>query len=285
MPVRFLITIRLVNNILKKGYIMVGLFAKMLESPVGIQIAGKAAKIIGIGGAVTGWGIYHAVTGKGVLDVAGGHILGEEFEKKGLGGGLKKAVLGEDGVDKGLVEGVVDTSLGEGAYQKMGDTAGQVVDSVGNGVRAARDAAGNLISEAAGAMQGGGQQQQPMYVDPNTGYYPQQTMMNGGASQFTGMFNSIPQMIGNATGSHVTMTNLAGLLASMYMMMGPFGWMGKIASLLTGNMALKSMRQQPAYAMPQQGYNPMMQQQPYYPAAQPMTQQQQDNAVVRTRHM
>ena len=130
-----------------------------------------------------------------------------------------------------------------------------------------------------------GNGQQPQYVDPNTGYYPQQTMMNGGISQFTAPFNSIPQMLGNMTGSNVTMTNLAGLIASAYMMMGPFGWLGKIASLLTGNMALKSMRQQPQVAyVPQQGYYP--QQQPYQPAMMPPTQQQDDdNAVFRSRRM
>ena len=87
------------------------------------------------------------------------------------------------------------------------------------------------------------------------------------------------------TGSNVTMTNLAGLIASAYMMMGPFGWLGKIASLLTGNMALKSMRQQPQMAyVPQQGYYP--QQQPYQPAVMPPAQQQDDdNAVFRSRRM
>ena len=61
---------------------------------------------------------------------------------------------------------------------------------------------------------------------------------------------------------------------------------GKIASLLTGNMALKSMRQQPAYAMPQQGYYPQIQQQPYYPAVQENPQQQEDNnPVYRSRHL
>ena len=109
-------------------------------------------------------------------------------------------------------------------------------------------------------------------------------MMNGGISQFTAPFNSIPQMLGNMTGSNVTMTNLAGLIASAYMMMGPFGWLGKIASLLTGNMALKSMRQQPQMAyVPQQGYYP---QQQYQPAMMPPTQQQDDdNAVFRSRRM
>ena len=266
----------------------VGLFAKLLANPEGLKVAGKVAKYTGIGVGVGGFGIYHMVTGKGLVDVAGKTILGEEFEKEGLAGVVKKKATGTAGADKGLVEGVTDAAMGKGTYQKIGDTADQVVDSVGNGVRAARDAAGNLISGAAGAVQGMAVdgQQEPMYADPNTGYIPQQTMMNGGASQFTGMFNSVPQMIGNMTGSNVTMTNLAGLIASAYMMMGPFGWMGKIASLLTGNMALKSMRQQPAYATPQQGYYPQIQQQPYYPAVQANPQQQEDNnPVYRSRHL
>lgn len=273
----------------------VGLFAKLakeaapiLENQSALKAAGKVAKYGGITLGVGGFGIYHMITGKGLVDVAGNTILGEEYEKEGLAGVVKKKATGTAGADKGLVEGVTDAAMGEGTYQKIGDTADQVVDSVGNGVRAARDAAGNLISSAAGAVQGmaGGGQQQPTYADPNTGYVPQQTMMNGGVSQFTGMFNSVLQMIGNMTGSNVTMTNLAGLIASAYMMMGPFGWMGKIASLLTGNMALKSMRQQPAYAIPQQGYYPQIQQQPYYPAVQENPQQQEDNnPVYRSRHL
>ena len=133
-------------------------------------------------------------------------------------------------------------------------------------------------------MMGNGQQ--PQYVDPNTGYYPQQTMMNGGVNQFTAPFNSIPQMLGNMTGRNVTMTNLASLVASAYMMMGPFGWLGKIVSLLMGNMALKSMRQQPQMVYsPQQGYYP--QQQQYQPAMMPPQtapqEEQEDNAVFRRK--
>lgn len=96
------------------------------------------------------------ITGKGLVDVAGNTILGEEYEKEGLAGVVKKKATGAAGADKGLVEGVTDAAMGEGTYQKIGDTADQVVDSVGNGVRAARDAAGNLISGAAGSCSGYG---------------------------------------------------------------------------------------------------------------------------------
>lgn len=264
---------------------MLGVFAKILTDPAVAQVAGKGIKYAVVGTGVAGFGLYHAITGKGLVDVAGNVALGETFEQQGLAGVLKKGTTGAEGADKGLAEGVVDTAMGQGTYQKMGDTAGAVVDTAGNAVRGLRDAAGNLISGGVGMMKGavqqGGQQQVPQQYVGADGYYPQQTMANGGAGQFTGMFNTIPQMVSNMTGSNVTLTNLAGLIASAYMMMGPFGWMGKIASLLTGNMALKSMRQQPVYVPQQQQQNQIKS--VYAPLQQ--EQVQNDNAVYRTRRM
>lgn len=263
----------------------IGLFAKLMASPEGMKVAGKAAKYAGIGLGVGGFGIYHMVTGKGLVDVAGNTVLGEEYEKEGLAGVIKKKTTGQAGQDKGLVEGVVDTGMGEGTYQKIGNSAEQVVDTVGDSVRAARDTAGNLISGTVGVVRNAmdGSQQQPMYVDPNTGYMPQQTMMNGGASQFTNPFSSISQMVGGLTGmGNTNSMNLAALLASGFLMFGNFGWMGKVISLLTGNMALKSMRQQPAYVS-QQNYQ-QQQSYPFQVAVNPQPQENND-VIPRSRHI
>ena len=94
----------------------VGLFAKLLANPEGLKVAGKVAKYTGIGVGVGGFGIYHMVTGKGLVDVAGKTILGEEFEKEGLAGVVKKKATGTAGADKGLVEGVTDAAMGKGTY-------------------------------------------------------------------------------------------------------------------------------------------------------------------------
>ncbi len=238
----------------------------------------KTGKVLAWGGAA-----YAAtsVTGKGLITIGTGvgkNILLDKEER-------------EKGAIKGLYRQLADTSLGEGTADVIDQKAGELAQGAVNGAMQVKDAAAGALGAGVDMVQGGvqrltGNGQQPQYADPNTGYYPQQTMMNGGIGQFTGMFNSVPQMIGNMTGGHVTLSNLAALIASGYMMMGPFGWFGKIASLLMGNMALKSMRQQPAYMMPQQGYYPQMQQQPYYPAAQPAPQQQEENnPVYRSRHI
>ena len=253
-----------------------GIF-KLAGKGLSYVLGSKTGKVLALGGAAYA---TTAVTGKGLITIGTGaakNILLDKEER-------------EKGAIKGLYRQLADSSLGEGTADVIDQKAGELAQGAVDGAKQVKDAAAGALGAGVDMVQGGvqrltGNGQQPQYVDPNTGYFPQQTMMNGGISQFTAPFNSIPQMLGNMTGSNVTMTNLAGLIASAYMMMGPFGWLGKIASLLTGNMALKSMRQQPQMAyVPQQGYYP--QQQPYQPAVMPPAQQQDDdNAVFRSRRM
>ena len=215
-------------------------------------IGTKTGKVIGI---AAGARALTEVSGQGLIS------LTSETAENML---LDKEERGK-GVVKGLYRQITDSALGQGTADDINEKATDLAQGAVDGIKSVK---------------------QMMYADPYTGYMPQQTMMNGGIGQFTGMFNSVPQMIGNMTGNHVTMSNLLSLIASGYMIMGPFGWLGKIGGLLTGNMALKSMRQQPVYMMPQQGYYPQMQQQPYYPAAQPAPQQQEENnPVYRSRHI
>ena len=236
-------------------------------------------------GKVIGWaGVGYAATalsGKGLIS-AGSNVADKIL--------LDKEERGKGSI-KGLFRQLADSSMGEGTADAIDKKAGEIAQGAVDGAKKVKDAAASVVGAGVDMVQDGVQHmaaggQQPQYVDPNTGYYPQQTMMNGGVNQFTSPFNSIPQMLGNMTGRNVTMTNLAGLIASAYMMMGPFGWLGKIASLLTGNMALKSMRQQSQMIYPpQQGYYP--QQQQYQPAMMPPQQQvqeaQEDNAVFRRK--
>ena len=236
-------------------------------------------------GKVIGWaGLGYtatALSGKGLISVGSGVADKILLDKEERG----------KGSIKGLYRQLADSSLGEGTADAIDKKAGEIAQGAVDGAKQVKDAAAGALGAGVDMVQGGvqkltGNGQQPQYVDPNTGYYPQQTMMNGGISQFTAPFNSIPQMLGNMTGRNVTMTNLASLVASAYMMMGPFGWLGKIVSLLMGNMALKSMRQQPQMVYsPQQGYYP--QQQQYQPAMMPPQQQvqeaQEDNAVFRRK--
>lgn len=203
-----------------------------------------------------------AVSGKGLVsltgDVAEMALLDEEKRGKGFA--------------KGATEQGLDTVLGDG-------TADSVKNAVTEGVTAMKDAA---VAMKEAAKSGKESVQQMLHVQGNTqyavnpyvgadGYYPQQTMYNGGVGAFTNLFQSIPQMVGNATGANVTAMNLAGLIGAATLMFGRFGWMGKALSLLFGNMALKSMQQgRGVYPAVGQGYGgqyygqPMQQQ--YYPS-------------------
>ena len=236
-------------------------------------------------GKVIGWtGVGYtatALSGKGLISVGSGVADKILLDREERGKGSVK----------GLFRQLADSSMGEGTADAIDQKASEIAQGAVDGAKKVKEAAAGVVGAGVDMVQDGVQHmaaggQQPQYVDPNTGYYPQQTMMNGGVNQFTAPFNSIPQMLGNMTGRNVTMTNLASLVASAYMMMGPFGWLGKIVSLLMGNMALKSMRQQPQMVYsPQQGYYP--QQQQYQPAMMPPQtapqEEQEDNAVYRRK--
>ncbi len=261
---------------------------------MGLGIYSKLARVVGDSGKVvqflgSNWkglgvtylGLNYLIKDKSLIEQGGDFVLGKgtskTFKEEGLGGVLNRQVFGDKHAEKSLAENTVDTVAGQGIYQ-----------TIGEGIKDTRDAAGNLISGAVDSLRPGNAPAAQQYADPQTGYLPQHNMLNGGASQFTNPLNSITSTVGNMTGlPNTNPMNLAALVASGFLMFGNFGWMGKLISLITGNMALKSMsRQQQVAINPQQAYQQQMQmQQGYFPSVQQQRQQDNDNTVLRSRHL
>ena len=234
--------------------------AGTLLDPVVLQIAGKGLKYAAKGlvvvplGVYTGWKVFGK--GEGIDQVAVGVALGEEAKEHYKEGGaaalIKDKLAGEDAVDQSVGQVVVDGLAGEGKYQKVENTVGNVVDgagevvtAVGQGVQSAYHGAGEVVSNM---MQGQDGQQVPMNDQQIYQAYQQQALsqqqpLGGGLLNMLNPFNSFSSLLGNIIGGGKGIS-LAAMIPAAFLMFGNFGWMGKIASLFLGSLALKNMRQQ-----------------------------------------
>ena len=213
-----------------------------------MNVGGKVARFAGhspkkflglTAGSVVGWKYF--VNDESLLEQATEVALGDDASKglkeKGVTGGLKGLAFGAEGADKSIGENVVDGMIGEGTYDHISHAAGNAVDAVGNGVHAAGEGVQN-------AFQGAGQMVQ--------GYQQQAVVPQQGGGLFSALnpFDSISQ-VANSFWSGGSGMSLAALIPAAFLMFGNFGWMGKIASLFLGSLAMKNMRMQQA-VMPQQ---------------------------------
>ena len=93
--------------------------------------------------------------------------------------------------------------------------------------------------------------------------------MQGGQVQQGGitgtMMNGMNQISHELTGGNVSKMNLASLALSSYMMFGPFGWLGKMASLMLGGMTMRNINHRQAEGQP-------LQQMPRYATAPTMSE-------------
>jgi hypothetical protein len=153
----------------------------------------------------------------------------------------------------------VDGVVGEGTYDHITHAAGNAVDTVENGIHAAGQGLQN-------AYQGAGQMVQ--------GYQQQAIMPQQGGGLFSALnpFNSIGQLA-NSFWNGGSGMSLAALIPAAFLMFGNFGWMGKIASLFLGSLAMKNMRMQQAM-IPQQQI-PYSQGYQVQPVEQPVQQHYQ----------
>ena len=223
----------------------------------GIKLVGKAAVVVPLS-VYAGWKVFGK--GEGLDEVAVGVALGEQAKENYKAGGavdaLKGKVAGQDAVDQSVGQVVVDGVAGEGTYQKAGTTVGNVVDGAGNvitavgqGVQNAYHGAGEIVTNL---MQGQGGQQQPMTDQQIYQAYQQQALaqqqpQGGGLLNMLNPFQSISNLLGSVTNGGTGMS-LAALIPAAFLMFGNFGWMGKIASLFLGSLAMKNMRQQQVLA-------------------------------------
>lgn len=209
-------------------------------------------------GVYVGWKVFGK--GEGLDEVAVGVALGEQAKENYKAGGavdaLKGKVAGQDAVGQSVGQVVVDGVAGTGTYQKAGETVGNVVDGAGNvitvvgqGVQNAYHGVGEIVSSM---MQGQGGQQMPMTDQQIYQAYQQQALaqqqpQGGGLLNMLNPFQSIGNMLGSVTSGGTGMS-LAALIPAAFLMFGNFGWMGKIASLFLGSLAMKNMRQQQVLA-------------------------------------
>lgn len=219
---------------------------------------------------VIGW--KYAVNDQSLLEQATEVTLGEnvssQLKDKGVGGAVNTLVFGKDGASKSLGENIIDGVIGQGTYQKAGETAGNVVDAAGNVIQNVGQSVSDIYHGAQGMVAGlvQGQNGQQQYIPPtDMTAYQQQAMMqyqcpqqNQGGGLFSALnpFNGIGDVMNSILGGGSGMS-LAALIPAAFLMFGNFGWMGKIASLFLGSLAMKNMRQQ-QLLMPQQV--PQMQQ-------------------------
>lgn len=236
----------------------------------GLKYVAKGAVVVPLG-AYAGWKVFGK--GEGLDDVVVGVAAGDEAKKnymeKGAIGVLKQKAMGSEATEKSLGENVVDEVAGKGSYQQIGDTAsnvvektGEVLQNVGEGVQRAYNGAGEMIA----GMTGGNGMSGVPYSDMNNGQlyqaYQQQALLQqnqtGGLLSMLNPFNSLGSLVGSITqgGSGLS---LAALIPAAFLMFGNFGWMGKIASLFLGSLAMKNMRQ-PQVTMPSPSYQQVMQQ-------------------------
>ena len=231
-----------------------------------MNVGGKVARFAGhspkkflglTAGSVVGWKYF--VNDESLLEQATEIALGDDASKglkeKGVTGGLKGLAFAE-GADKSIGENVVDGMVGEGAYNHISHAAGNAVDTVENGFHAAGQGIQN-------ACQGAGQMVQ--------GYQQQAIMPQQGGGLFSSLnpFDSVGQ-VASSFWSGGSGMSLAALIPAAFLMFGNFGWMGKIASLFLGSLAMKNMRMQQA-VLPQQqipyrqGYHPQTAELPIAP--------------------
>ena len=219
---------------------------------------------------------------------------GEDAAKKGLVGVLGETTLGKkvdrNGEEVGMISNLTDVLFGEGTYGKIGDginsltgeatglyqgVKGGISSVMGEGAdlyEAGKEHVGQFFSGNGMVSNGSGG-----YYDPTTPQYPSTSQMMGeSAAQgtpiqqggLTGtMMNGVNTLTNELTGGNVSKMNLASLALSSYMMFGPFGWLGKMASLMLGGMTMRNINHRQAGSQP-------MQQMPHYTSAPTLTTEQ-----------
>ena len=230
------------------------------------------------------------LSGKGLIDIGGTAVLGNERMKKmdqdGVAGMLNGMAFGQNNADKSIVSNVVDTVGGNGTAQRISHAGGQFVDGVQDAYHSGRE----MISGAF-APQGGELMQSQYPQDPFMQYNPSQQQPQGLYQQNTpvGPFQGINSYIENMTGGKMGAMDAAALMAAAYMMFGSrFGWMGKVASMLIGGYTVKDMQQRRQAMQMGTMQSPMQQAQPQYavPQYNPQTDNEemaQEQVVTRMR--
>lgn len=227
---------------------------------------------------------YHQITDRTLLPDLMKAMGGEEATKKGLIGVLGETTLGKkvdkQGNEVGMMSNLVDVLLGEGSYDKVRNQMDAIEGEAVGLYQGMKGGVSSIVGEGADIYEAGKDQvgrfftgngmvanNNGGYYDPTTSQYPSTSQMmgesfpqgmQGGQGQPGGiagtMMNGVSQLSHELTGGNVSKMNLASLALSSYMMFGPFGWLGKMGSLMLGGMTMRNInhRQAESQAMQQQ---------------------------------
>lgn len=204
------------------------------------------------------------VTGQGALRTWAGWLLPGTSDDT-LAEKVNKAINGSQAEGGNIIGDTIDSVAGDGTSKSIADTVKNTKDTVVNGVDAARGFVAdhmpgmpsmNQYADQQMAMQG----QYPAQVVGQGGYPAQQHQMTlADFSPFTGFKN----LLNTVTGGNTNMMSVAAMIPAAMLMFGNFGWMGKIASLMLGSLALKNMNHPAPQQNMQMQYQPQMVQEQY----------------------
>ena len=238
---------------------------------------------------------YHQISGRTLLPDLMKAMGGNDATKKGLIGVLGETTLGKkvdkQGQEVGMMSNLTDVLFGEGSYDKLSNQMGAIEGEAVGLYQGVKGGVSSVVGEGANLYESGKEQIGSYftgngmvsngtggYYDPSTPQYPSTAQMMGESSPqgmqggqiqqggITGtMMNGMNQISHELTGGNVSKMNLASLALSSYMMFGPFGWLGKMASLMLGGMTMRNINHRQAESQP-------LQQMPRYATAPTMSE-------------
>lgn len=231
---------------------------------------------------------YHQVTGRNLLPDVMKSLGGESADKKGLVGVVGDMALGKktdsQGQELGVLPNIADIFFGNGSYENIKKGVDSITNEAEGVYKGVKGGVTSVIDEGSNLYHAGKEQVGRYfsgngmvanghggYYDPTTSQYPSTAQMMGPAHAslhpqggLTGtMMNGVNTVANEITGGNVSKMNLAALALSSYMMFGPFGWLGKMVSLMLGGMTMRNInqRQSEGYAMqhmPRYGMEPSL---------------------------
>lgn len=170
-----------------------------------------------------------------------------------------------------LVGDTLDSVAGEGTAKDIVDTVRNVKDGTVSAIGATKDAVANGVDAARGHVSGHVPSMPSMnqYADQQVlmaqGQYPSQMTAQYPVQQGQGMsladfspFSGFKNLLNTVTGGNTNMMSVAAMIPAAMLMFGNFGWMGKIASMMLGSMALKNMNHPAPQQNMQMQYQPQM---------------------------
>lgn len=192
-------------------------------------------------------------TGNGALRTWENWLLGGD-EKETTAEKLNRTLNGDSAKGGNLVGDTLDSVAGKGTSKAVVDSLRTARDTVADATRSAKnavvDGAGAAKDYVAGLTpsspsldQYADQQMQQFYNYNPVQHAGQNQYRQGGGvslsdfSPFTGFKNLLNQV----TGGNTNLMSVAAMIPAAMLMFGNFGWMGKVASLMLGSMAVKNL--------------------------------------------